>query len=77
VAAAAASRGMPGSGELPAGARELAARSAPMEARGDPGMVARPRKLVGTQRQRPWSVVAEQGAVAGGPAREARGGLPL
>jgi hypothetical protein len=49
AAAVAASRGMPGSGELPAGAFELAARSAPVEARGDPGTVARPRKLVGTR----------------------------
>jgi hypothetical protein len=77
AAAAAASRGMPGSSEPPAGAFELAARSAPVEARGDPGTVARPRKLVGTRRRRPWSAAAEQGAVAGGPAHEARGSLPL
>jgi hypothetical protein len=49
AAAAAASHGMPASGELPAGARELAARSAPVEARGGPRTMARPRKLVETQ----------------------------
>jgi hypothetical protein len=35
--AVAASRGMPGSGELPAGARDLTARTALAEARGGPG----------------------------------------
>jgi hypothetical protein len=72
-------KGMPGSGELPAGARNRTARSAPTEARGGPGTVARPRKLVGTRlggsghggRRRRSQVVA------GGPAREARGGIPL
>jgi hypothetical protein len=48
-AAAAASRGMPGSGELPAGARERTARSTPVEGRGGHRTVARPRKLVGTR----------------------------
>jgi hypothetical protein len=49
TAAAAASRGMPGSGELPAGARERTVRSTPIEGRGGPRTVARPRKLVGTR----------------------------
>jgi hypothetical protein len=43
AAAAAASRGMPGSGELPAGAHERTARSATAETRGGPGTVAWPR----------------------------------
>jgi hypothetical protein len=47
--AAVASRGMPGFGELPAGARERTAGSALVEARGGPGTVARPRKLVVTR----------------------------
>jgi hypothetical protein len=76
AAAAAASHGMPGSGELSAGARELTTRSVPAEARGGPGTVARPRELVGTRlgggghggRRR------RAQAVAGGSAREARGG---
>jgi hypothetical protein len=49
TAAAAASRGTPCSGELPAGARERAARSAPAGARGGIGTVARPWELVGTR----------------------------
>jgi hypothetical protein len=49
AAAAAANRGMLGSGELPAGARKLAVRSAPVEARGGPRTVARPRKFVETR----------------------------
>jgi hypothetical protein len=49
VAAAAASRGTPCSGELPAGARERAARSNPAGARGGTGTVARPRELVGAR----------------------------
>jgi hypothetical protein len=76
TAAAAASRGTPCSGELPAGAREPSARSASAGARGGIGTVARPRELVGTRLgggghggQRRRAQVA-----AGGSAHEARGG---
>jgi hypothetical protein len=79
VAAAAASRGTPCSGELPAGARERTERSAPAGARGGIGTVARPWELVGTRlgggghggRRRRAQVAA------GGSAREARGGGPF
>jgi hypothetical protein len=49
VVAATSSHGVPGSGELPAGARELTAWSAPAEARGGLGTVDRPQKLAGTR----------------------------
>jgi hypothetical protein len=49
TAAAAAGRGMPGSGEPPAEARELAVRSTTVEGRGGPRTVDRPRKSVETR----------------------------
>jgi hypothetical protein len=78
AAAAAASRGMPGSGELPTGARELTARSAPAEVRVGPGTVAWPRELVGTwlgcggHGGRRWSKEQWGGAHTAGKVRVAR-----